>query len=166
MITVLVVDDDAVVRSALRIAFETAPDAEGGAAFEVHEAADGRSALDLLAGTPVDAVVLDVMMPGMDGLEVLQSIRRDGDVAIAIVMLTARGRESDVTTALRAGADAYLTKPFDLDELTEVVERIATMPLADRRLDRRRQLERAEVLMQIEQTFGDVPDGGPGHHQG
>lgn len=164
MITVLVVDDDPGVRAALRIALETAADADD--AFEVHEAADGRAALDVLADADFDAVVLDVMMPGMDGLDVLQSIRGGGDTTTAIVMLTARGRESDVTMALRAGADAYLTKPFDLDELTDVVRRTATMTLADRRLDRRRQLERAEVLMQIEQTFGDVPDDGHGHDGG
>jgi two-component system response regulator MprA len=79
-------------------------------------AEDGRQALDALAASPADAVVLDVMMPGVDGLEVCRRIRRAGD-RTPILMLTARDAIDDRVTGLDVGADDYLVKPFALREL-------------------------------------------------
>ncbi len=86
-----------------------------GRGFRVERAADGPSGLALLSRQPFDAVVLDVMMPGPDGFEVLQSIRRDNPVPV--VMLTARGEDMDRIVGLEMGADDYLSKPFNPREL-------------------------------------------------
>lgn len=105
----LVVDDEPAVRDALARALRL----EG---YEVELAADGREALAALAARPADVVVLDVLMPGLDGLEVCRRLRADGD-RTPILMLTARVDVSDRVAGLDAGADDYLPKPFALDEL-------------------------------------------------
>jgi two-component system response regulator MprA len=106
---ILVVDDEAAVRRAVRGALTV----EG---YEVRLAREGREALDVLASERVDAVVLDLLMPGLDGLEVCRRIRADGD-STPVLMLTVRNLVSDRVAGLDAGADDYLTKPFSLDEL-------------------------------------------------
>ncbi len=83
--------------------------------LRVERSADGPSGLARLAAEPFDAVVLDVMMPGPDGFEVLQGIRRDS--AVPVVMLTARGEDMDRIIGLEMGADDYLSKPFNPREL-------------------------------------------------
>ncbi|HEX8157648.1 MAG TPA: response regulator transcription factor [Solirubrobacteraceae bacterium] len=106
---VLVVDDEPGVRSALQRAL----------ALERHEvqlAEDGQQALDALAESAVDAVVLDVMMPRIDGLEVCRRLRAAGD-RTPVLMLTARDAIDDRVDGLDAGADDYLVKPFALREL-------------------------------------------------
>ncbi|GAA3221314.1 response regulator transcription factor [Actinocorallia longicatena] len=106
---VLVVDDDAAVRSSLAHALTR----DG---YEVSVAPDGRTALEELARTRQDAVVLDILMPEPNGLEVCRALRGSGD-ATPILMLTARDLVSDRVAGLDAGADDYLVKPFALDEL-------------------------------------------------
>jgi two-component system response regulator MprA len=108
-VRILVVDDDRSVRDALRRALTL-----GG--YEVEAAEDGRGALSRLATSAPDAVVLDVGMPGVDGLEVCRRLRGAGD-RTPILMLTARDAVSDRIDGLDAGADDYLVKPFDLGEL-------------------------------------------------
>jgi two-component system KDP operon response regulator KdpE len=83
--------------------------------YEVLTAPDGETALELLDQTPVDLVILDIMMPGLDGFQVCQTIRQTSDVPI--LMLSARGREHDIVHALDLGADDYLTKPFGVAEM-------------------------------------------------
>lgn len=156
MIRALVVDDDPNVRFTVRVALEGAPPPEG-EPMEVIEAADGEAALSAVATERFDVVLLDLMLPGMDGVGVLKSIRRRHGGDVAVIMLTARGRESDVAKCFRAGADAYLTKPFDVDELAELTLEMAEMPAGDRRRGRERELERAELLLQLEQSFDDIP---------
>jgi two-component system response regulator MprA len=110
MTRVLVVDDEPAVRTALERALRLE-------AYEVELAADGREALDRLAeGTPPDAVVLDVGMPHVDGLEVCRRLRDAGD-RTPVLMLTARDAIDDRVEGLDAGADDYLVKPFALKEL-------------------------------------------------
>jgi two-component system, OmpR family, response regulator MprA len=106
---VLVVDDEPAVRSALERALRLE-------AYDVELAADGREALDRLAGGPIDAVVLDVAMPHVDGLEVCRRLRGVGD-RTPVLMLTARDAIDDRVAGLDAGADDYLVKPFALKEL-------------------------------------------------
>jgi len=109
MARVLIVDDEPAVRSALDRALRLDR-------YEVELAGDGREALDRLAETRLDAVVLDVMMPGIDGLEVCRRLREAGD-RTPVLMLTARDAVDDRVAGLDAGADDYLVKPFALAEL-------------------------------------------------
>jgi two-component system response regulator MprA len=107
---VLVVDDEAAVREALRRALIL----EG---YSVELAADGAEALHRLGnGIGADAVILDVLMPGVDGLEVCRRLRGSGN-RVPVLMLTARDEVSDRVAGLDAGADDYLVKPFALEEL-------------------------------------------------
>jgi two-component system response regulator MprA len=106
---ILVVDDERAVRDALERALRL----EG---YEVSTAPDGQEALVSLARRSVDAIVLDVLMPVMDGLETCRALRRQGD-ATPVLLLTARHEVSDRVAGLDAGADDYLVKPFALEEL-------------------------------------------------
>src|SRR5438034_7581724 len=107
---VLVVDDERAVRESLRRALEL----EG---HDIELAADGNEALYRIeTESHPDAVILDVLMPGMDGLEVCRTIRRSGNT-VPVLMLTARTQVEDRVEGLDAGADDYLTKPFALEEL-------------------------------------------------
>jgi two-component system response regulator MprA len=109
-VKILVVDDERAVRESLRRALEL----EG---YEIELAEDGSQALERLeAEREPDAVVLDVLMPGVDGLEVSRTLRRKGS-RVPILMLTARTQVEDRVEGLDAGADDYLTKPFALEEL-------------------------------------------------
>ncbi len=106
---ILVVDDERAVRESLRRALEL----EG---YEIELADDGLAALAALEDDEPDAMILDVLMPGLDGLEVARRIRREGS-RLPILMLTARVEVDDRVAGLDAGADDYVTKPFALDEL-------------------------------------------------
>jgi two-component system, OmpR family, response regulator MprA len=109
MTRVLIVDDEPAVRAALDRALRLDR-------YDVELAGDGREALDRLAETRLDAVVLDVAMPGIDGLEVCRRLREAGD-RTPVLMLTARDAVDDRVAGLDAGADDYLVKPFALKEL-------------------------------------------------
>ncbi len=109
---VLIVEDEKHLADGLRFNLE----AEG---YRVETVADGERALELLLGAPLtyDAVVLDVMLPGVDGFEVAAALRRAGQF-VPVLMLTARGRPEDVLRGFESGADDYLPKPFELAILT------------------------------------------------
>jgi DNA-binding response OmpR family regulator len=107
-VKVLVVDDDQVIRQFVRTGLRY----EG---FEVHEAADGREALTMAANLRPDLVVLDLMMPGVDGYEVCRRLR--GRSELGIIMLTAKDDLRDRVEGLELGADDYLVKPFHFEEL-------------------------------------------------
>jgi two-component system response regulator MprA len=106
---ILVVDDEPAVRDAVQRAL-------GFEGYKVDLAADGREALEAVSLNPPDAIVLDVLMPNMDGLEVCRKIRAAGN-RTPILMLTARETVADRVSGLDAGADDYLVKPFALQEL-------------------------------------------------
>jgi DNA-binding response OmpR family regulator len=90
--------------------------------FEVFVASDGEEALLRLRAEKPDLVLLDVMMPKMNGFDVCQAIRADPDLAdMRVLMLTAKGREAEVSKGLGLGADAYMTKPFSTKELVAQV---------------------------------------------
>ncbi|MFG3423513.1 response regulator [Micromonospora sp. NPDC049460] len=105
---VLVVEDDASIREVTALGLRRA-------GFRVDTAVDGREALAAWRARPPDLIVLDVMLPGLDGIEVCREIRRTSGVPI--LMLTARTDTVDVVVGLECGADDYLRKPFDLPEL-------------------------------------------------
>jgi two-component system, OmpR family, response regulator MprA len=109
MARVLVVDDEPAVRRALERALRLE-------SYDVALAADGEEALDVLASNPADAVILDVLMPRLDGYEVARRMRQAGD-RTPILMLTARDAIDDRVQGLDVGADDYLVKPFALREL-------------------------------------------------
>jgi len=129
MSTVLVVDDEPVVRDVVARYLRR----EG---FRTLEAADGESARRLIEEEELALVVLDVMLPGADGLTICRWIRRRGD--LPVIMLTARGEESDRLVGLELGADDYVTKPFSPRELAArvrtVLRRAAPTPDAGRTL--------------------------------
>ncbi len=106
---ILTVEDDERIRTAVKLALED----EG---WNVTEADSGEDALEAFGREPTDVVLIDIMLPGIDGFEVCRSIRRTSDVPI--VMVTARADTHDVVAGLEAGADDYLTKPFAPKELS------------------------------------------------
>jgi len=121
---VLVVDDDDVIRQLICVNLEL----EG---FEVSTAVDGLDCLEKVKDVRPDVVTLDIMMPRLDGWEAASRLRADPDTAdIKVVLLSARAQEADLERGSRIGVDAYLTKPFDPDELIEIVRRLAGLPPA------------------------------------
>ena len=115
---ILVCDDDELLTELLQFRLE----AKG---FDVVVACDGREALVSVKDSPPDAVVLDAMMPGLDGFEVLRRLREDTATRdIPVIMLTARKGERDIVEALRLGASDYLSKPFIPDELSARLVRL------------------------------------------
>jgi two-component system, OmpR family, response regulator ResD len=115
--SVLVVDDEPTIREIVARYLERA-------GYEARTAVDGRAALSALRERAADLVVLDLMLPGIDGLEVMRRIR-DGDRdRTAIILLTARGEETDRVVGLRLGADDYVVKPFSPAELVARVDAV------------------------------------------
>lgn len=115
---VLIVDDRAEIRKLVQMTLELGE-------FEFMEAADGPTALHLIRSAQPDVVLLDIMMPGgLDGLDVCRTVKTDPNVRSRIVLLTARGQQKDIEDGLKAGADAYLVKPFSPLELIDTVERL------------------------------------------
>jgi len=145
---VLVVDDDRRLRDMLRRALESA-------GYEVDSAEDGGRALAAISGRTFDLVVLDVLMPGVDGLGVARRLRGRGD-PIPILMLTARDAITDRVAGLDAGADDYLVKPFSIEELLARV----------RALMRRASGEAGELLryadVELDPRTREVTRGGAG----
>ena len=111
----LLVEDDASIREVAALGLSRA-------GFQVTTTGDGREGLVRVRHDPFDVVVLDVMLPSLDGFEVCREIRRQSQVPI--VMLTARGDTVDVVTGLELGADDYVTKPFELPELVARVRAV------------------------------------------
>ena len=115
MARIMIVDDEPLVRKLVGRLL-------GAQGLEVLEAVDGEQALALAAGSPIDLILLDIDMPGMDGLETLEHLRRDHPRAI-VIMISGIKDEARALQAIEAGARDYITKPFELERLTEVVMR-------------------------------------------
>jgi DNA-binding response OmpR family regulator len=118
-IKVLVVEDDDVIRQLITVNLEL----EG---FDVQTAVDGQEALDSVQSFGPDVITLDVMMPRLDGWATATQLRANADTAhIKVVLLSARAQDADLHRGERLGVDAYLTKPFDPDELISTIRRLA-----------------------------------------
>jgi CheY-like chemotaxis protein len=118
--TILVCDDEEVLRALVRATLE--PDGH-----EIVEARNGDEALELIGSLRPDLVVLDMMMPGRSGVDVLEQVRADDDPAVAgsrVIMLTARAQVTDRDRASEAGADHFLPKPFSPTELASLVDEV------------------------------------------
>jgi two-component system, OmpR family, response regulator ResD len=115
--TVLVVDDEPTIVEIVGRYMERA-------GFETYTAPDGYKALDAATEHRPDLVVLDVMLPGIDGIEVMERLQERSGPPIAVILLTARGEESDRLVGLRHGADDYVVKPFSPAELVARVEAV------------------------------------------
>ena len=128
---VLVVEDDAAIRELLRLHLSL-----GG--FEIGEAGDGRTALERARREAFDIVVLDVMLPGIDGVTLCRSLRAEGpNVDAGILMLTARDTEADKVLGLESGADDYITKPFGVREFMARIGVIVRRNMRSARAPRR-----------------------------
>ncbi|RKS76742.1 response regulator receiver domain-containing protein [Actinomadura pelletieri DSM 43383] len=118
---VLVVDDDEVIRQLIAVNLQL----EG---FEVATAVDGQDCLERVAEVRPDVVTLDVMMPRLDGWVTAVRLREDPETAhIRVVMITARAQEHDVRRGHEIGVDAYVTKPFDPNQLIQTVRKLAAV---------------------------------------
>jgi DNA-binding response OmpR family regulator len=116
--TILVVDDDPKIVRVVEINLTQA-------GYQVRTAADGEEALAVVAKERPDLVLLDVMMPRLDGFETLKRLKADpASTDIPVVMLTARAQDEDVFEGYGAGAQWYLTKPFEPEELRQVVRHV------------------------------------------
>lgn len=116
--TVLVVDDDPVIQKLLQVNFEM----EG---YSVITAGDGEEGLRRAQSERPDIVLLDIMMPKMNGLEVAAALKADDETAgIPVILLSAKAQSSDVQAGMEAGADDYITKPFDPLELLDRVREL------------------------------------------
>lgn len=147
MASILVVEDDSDVR---RLVTHTLVEA----GHEVAAARDGEGALQmLLAGRP-EVMVLDLMLPGMDGFQVLAEMTARGlTERVKVLVLTARGAEQDWQRAFELGAVRYVTKPFDPRELRDMVAELLRSSSAELAAQREKQRDRARLLSQLESLF-------------
>lgn len=117
MPTILICEDDPAVRRMLEDAFAVED-------FDIEACGDGEGALGRLDGDPVDVVLLDIMMPGVDGYEVLEELQARPDwAATRVIVMSALDDDEDVWRGWAAGVDYYMTKPFDLGHLRDVIHR-------------------------------------------
>ena len=125
--TVLVVDDEEALRNFAAKLIETR-------GYQVLTAGDGAEALAVLTrGTPIDLMVLDVMMPGLDGLQTLEQVRERGHSRLPVVLLTAQAKDEQILGGYRKGADCYITKPLLPSTLLNIVDYlIGDLPPAER----------------------------------
>lgn len=141
MTSILVVEDEETLAESLRYTLTR----EG---YRVAVAADGRSALDRMSPVPPDLVVLDLMLPGLGGLDVLRHIRASW--SIPVVVVTAKDAEADVVAGLELGADHYVTKPFSMRELVSRIAAILRRVPASARRNRSRVLEGGPISLDID----------------
>lgn len=123
---ILVVDDDEHIQKSLSQYLEMED-------FEVEVASSGQEALERAALQAFDLVLLDIMMPEMDGFEVVEILRaQEATSRVPIILLTARGQDTDVLKGYHLGVSSYLTKPFNLDELVETIRVVLEADAAPR----------------------------------
>lgn len=135
MLKVLVIDDEPDVLMLCRVNLELA-------GHEVVEASNGEDGLELALAERPDAIVLDLMLPKLDGISVLEALRSDEQTRdVPVILLTAKTQREDRRAAWRAGCTEYLTKPFSPVELVKIAERAAEMSASECSDRRERELE-------------------------
>jgi DNA-binding response OmpR family regulator len=147
---ILVVDDDADIRRVL-----TSILVEEG--HRVASAYDGQNAMEMLHQEMPDLVILDVMMPRLDGFDVLKQMKTQGiRDQTRVLLLTAKSSEHDWARGYKLGADLYLTKPFGIEELLEAVNSVLALPKDQLKEKRAAELSKAQLLSKLESIFDDV----------
>ena len=140
---ILAVDDEPLILKGLRFSLEQ----DG---YIVEEALDGQSALDMIQSTQYDLILLDVMLPDIDGLQVCTRLKRDPDTAgIPVIMLTARGDEIDKVLGLEMGADDYVVKPFGVRELVARVKALLRRSGSHKQEEQPTQLSAAGITLDL-----------------
>ena len=149
MARILIADDDPDIRQLVIYALAD----EG---HEVSIAKNGREAIDHVAESPPELMLLDIMMPEMDGYDVLRELdERNIKGFTKVLVLTAKGSERDWKLGYDLGADRYMTKPFDPDELLQTVNDMLTASNEELEAKREEEQDRANLLSQLESIFGD-----------
>lgn len=121
---------------------------------KVGVAQNGQQALDMMLDDAPDVLVLDIMMPQMDGYSVLKELKSSGiKEQMKILILTAKTSESDWVRGYKLGADSYLTKPFDTDELINSIEDLLSSTKEQLRVRREAELDKAQLLSRLESIF-------------
>jgi len=140
---ILVVDDDPTMVKLINVNLKLNN-------YSVVEATSGEQALDVLGKEPLDLVVLDIMMPGVDGWEVLKRIRGDNETReMPVILVTAKTQDSDVIRGWELGADEYVIKPFNPLLLVEVIKMVLDRSYDERLERRKKQKEKLEVLRSL-----------------
>ncbi len=133
---ILVVDDDPMVTRLVRINLELEN-------FEVEEAWDGKTAMRMMRENRPDLLVLDIMMPQMDGWEILKQVREDRELGdLPVVVLTAKVQEEDIARGWRMGADGYIVKPFNPVILADALRKVLEASPEERLALRNQEIER------------------------
>lgn len=140
---ILVVDDDPTMVKLINVNLKLNN-------YSVVEATSGEEALDVIEKEPLDLVVLDIMMPGVDGWEVLRRIRSNAETQeMPVILVTAKTQDSDVIRGWELGADEYVIKPFNPLLLVEVIKMVLDRSYDERLERRRKQKEKLEVLRSL-----------------
>ena len=147
--SILIVEDDNNIADLLRLYLEK----EG---YQATIAADGTQGIDLYRRLRPDLVLLDVMMPGVDGWGVLRAIRQDSQTPV--IMLTAKGETTDKVSGLKQGADDYITKPFEMKEVLARIEAVLRRTAADGDKERPRRLVFDKLIIDLD-SFELIVDG-------
>ena len=151
---VLIVDDDPHIRDMLGLVLE-----ESG--HEVLEAADGVQALEALERSAPDCMILDLMMPELDGHGLLRAMReRDLAASTRVLVLTCKVHAGEFIEAWQLGADEYVTKPVDPFQLVERLHGLLAIPVSQLQQERAAKLEKAVLLARLESSFGKSPSWG------
>lgn len=149
MARILIAEDDPDIR---QLVTHTLAD-EG---HEIATAKDGTTALEMLIANPPDLLVLDLMMPGVDGYGVLKEMDECGlRESTKVLVLTAKGSERDWERGFELGADQYMTKPFDPDEVVGMVNELLALTKEELKAQREQELDKAHLLSQLESLFGE-----------
>jgi len=136
MTRVLVVDDDPMVTRLVRINLELEN-------FEVEEAWDGKTAMKMMRENAPDLLVLDIMMPQMDGWEILRMVREDSELKdLPVVVLTAKVQDEDIARGWKMGADGYIVKPFNPVILADALRKVLEASPEERRALREAEMEK------------------------
>jgi len=149
MANILIVEDEPAIRQLISFTLTDL-------GHDVTEAANGQEAVEILKDARPDLIVLDVMMPRLDGWGVMRELRRTGAKRkVRVLMLTAKSGDRDFVSGWKLGVDEYLTKPFEPDDLALAVNETLLMTTEQIQERRLKELEKSNLLSRIETAFGE-----------